>query len=74
MKYLRQLQDEKYTFVQNDSDLASFVDMVGLTEYADDITGMVVEIIDGDLGEVWITENAAFYDLSAIYRPLSFYR
>lgn len=74
MKHLRQLQDEKYTLVQNDTDLASFVDMVGLNEFADDITGMVVEIIDGDLGEVWITEDAAYYDLSAVYHPLSFYR
>lgn len=74
MKYLRQLQDERYTLIQNDTDLASFVDMLGLSEFADDITGMLVEIIDGDLGEVWLTESNAYYDLSASYYPLSFYR
>lgn len=74
MKYLRQLQDEKYTLVQNDVDLASFVDNLGLSEFAEDITGMVIEVIDGEYGEVWLTESNAYYDLSAAYYPLSFYR
>lgn len=75
MTTLRQLQDDKYTFIQNDSDLAAYIDMVGIPpEYREDITGMVVEMIDGDLGAVWLTESAAYYDLSAVYRPLSYYR
>lgn len=75
MKYLRQLQEDKYTLIQNDTDLAAVLDYVGIDpEYRDDITGALVEVLDGEYGEVWLTEDAAYYDLSAVYRPLSFYR
>lgn len=75
MKYLRQLQDEKYTFIQNDTDLAAVLDCVGISpEYREDITGALVEVSDGEYGEVWLTESCAPYDLSASYYPLSFYR
>ena len=75
MRYLRQLQDEKYTFIQTDYDLADVLDIVGIDpEYRDEITGAVVEVLDGEYGEVWLTEDAAYYDLSAVYRPMSFYR
>lgn len=75
MKYLRQLQGEKYTLIQTSQDLDAVLDYVGIDpEYREDITGAVVEVLDGEYGEVWFTESAAYYDLSAMYYPLSFYR
>lgn len=74
-KLLRYLEDEKYSFVQNDTELYEFLDMVGFPKrQRKHITGMVLLIGDGDIVAVWVTERGAYYDLSAIYHPLPYYR
>ena len=72
---LRRLQDEKYTLIQTDYDLADLLDNVGLkAEYREDITGAIVWAHDGEYVEVWFTESAAWFDLSAMYHNLAYYQ
>lgn len=72
---LRALQDEKYTFIQSESDLKEFLEMIGLPKkYRSDITGMVLVIGDGDIDAVWLSESGAYYALSAHYYALPYYR
>ena len=71
---LRALQDDKYTLIQNDRDLSALLDYCGIpTEYREDITAAVVEVLDGDYGEVWLTESSERYNLSAWYHPIKYY-
>lgn len=66
---------DDYVFIQNDSDLASVLESVGLPKGdRKDITGAMVVVGDGDYEAVWLCEDNRYYDLSAIYRPLPFYR
>lgn len=40
---------------------------------ADEITGALLNIKDGDYGEVYVTESSRPYSLDAIYHPLDYY-
>jgi len=72
---LASLQDDKYTFVQNDTELAENLDMLGFpVKYRKDITGMVLLVGDGDILAAWVTESSRPYDLWARYCPLPVYR
>ena len=74
-KRLKNLQDEKYYFVQTDSELADVLNYVGLKEeYKQDITGAVLLIGNGDYIAVWLTETPRYYDLNATYHYLPFYK
>lgn len=71
---LAQLQDDKYTFIQSDYDLAATLENVGLpSAWTAHITGAVVEITDGEYGQVYLSESSAPYALSAWYHPLPYY-
>ena len=71
---LRALQGEKYTLIQNDRDIASTLDYIGLPhEFYQDITGAVIWAHDGEYAEVWLTESGAWYDLSSQYHNLAYY-
>lgn len=72
--YLNQLQDESIHFIQDQSELDSILDHVGLmAEWRSEITGACIILGDGEYIAVWLTEDSRYYDLSAIYRPLPFY-
>jgi hypothetical protein len=71
---LAQLQDEKYTFIQSDSDLIAVLEFVGLPPtWAEHISGAVVKILDGEYGQVYLSESSAPYALAAWYHPLPYY-
>jgi hypothetical protein len=64
-----------YILVQTDRDLIDWLDFVGFPKKSrSDISGIVVTIGEGDLIAMWLTEYSAYYDLSAIYHPLAYYR
>jgi hypothetical protein len=74
-KLLSELQGDDFILVQNDRDLEDTLDMVSFPKkYRKDIAGSIVKICDGDYEAVWVTESGRYYDLSAIYHPLPFYR
>ena len=72
MRYLRDLQDARYTLVQNDTDLQQIKRYFGITDNS--ITGCVVKILDGDYAEVWFSEASRWFELSAIYHSPEYYK
>lgn len=74
-KRLKELQAEKYYFIQNDSELSEVLESIGLKEECKkDITGCVLLIGDGEYIAVWLTEESRYYDLNACYHPLTYYK
>jgi hypothetical protein len=72
---LSKLDGDDYLLVQTDTDLAETLENVAFPKLLrKTITGVVIRITNGDYDGVWVTEYGAYYDLSAIYHPLSYYR
>lgn len=72
------LQHAALHLVQNDAELSEWLDYVDFykdyrKDMRDQITGMVVLIHDGELLAMWITESAAWYNLNALYHPITYY-
>ncbi len=69
-----ELQDERYTAVWDSQDVLTVCESVGLSaEDAASITAAIVEVLDGEYGEVWLSESNAPYDLTAVYRVANWY-
>ena len=64
---IRNLQDEKYTLVTDSQEIAHIVDSIG--ENQDYVIGcMFVEILDGEYGEVWASEQFVPYLSATAYK------
>lgn len=63
--YLRDLQNDVYDFTDSQSEIDSFAVDHGFDEK--EITGVVFELVDGEIEQLWITEDSRPYDLSARY-------
>jgi hypothetical protein len=64
-----------YILIQTDYELSDWLDFVGFPrQWRRNITGIVLTVNDGDLTSMWLSESSAYYDLSATYHPLSYYR
>lgn len=68
------LQDEKYHLVQNNEDLEYFKSFVPncakIEEDYGEIYGIIFSEIDGDIEELYITFDSAYYDLKSTYYPI----
>lgn len=74
-KPLSDLQDERFTFVTTDHQIEAAVESIGYLKVAQHlrpgkVTGMVVEVRDGDYAEVWMTDWRRPYDLSTQYTQI----
>ncbi len=72
-KQLNDLQGNEYTFLQNDGDILDIASEF-VTEFAEDITGAVVKVGDGEYLEVWLTESSRPFELSAIYHTPAYWQ
>lgn len=59
------LQRESLHFFDDSQEVEAVCDALGLD--ADDVTGVVVEVGDGDYREVWTTDSARPWALAASY-------
>lgn len=66
----RTLQDEKYEYAE---DIPSYVLALIPQKHRKHISAALYEIINGELGEVWLTENSRPYDLSAEYHTPAYW-
>lgn len=57
------LQSERFALVLDSQELAA----IGIAFATDDISGALVEIVDGDYGEVWVTGYSRPFDLASSY-------
>lgn len=74
-KYLSELEDDKYAFIQDSQDIGFWLDFTGMIKkYRKDITGIVVLVEDGDLCAIWLTESNRPYCLDVDYYSLPYYR
>lgn len=65
--------DDSYEAVFESSNIPDYILDLIPKKYREDITGAVYQIIDGDIGEVWLTEDSRPYDLGADYRTPEYY-
>lgn len=69
--FLRELQNSKYGYIDDDNidDLKSFIDWIpphkGIVKK--DITGIIYELIDGEINELYFTYESRPYDLGSYY-------
>ncbi len=74
VKTARELNDSKYTLIQNDTELQSIIEYARIPkQWQPDITGAIVLAGSPFYSEIWFTENSAWYSLDAIYRTPEFY-
>jgi len=70
-----ELDKDDYVLESNSQDVEFWLDFVAFPKrYRKDITAVIVIIGDGDLLAMWLSESGRYYDLSARYRPLPYYR
>jgi hypothetical protein len=56
---VRDLQDEKYTLVQDSQDVRAVLDSIGYSKRRRNSIGcLLVEVDDGDYGEVWAIDRS----------------
>lgn len=68
------LQDEKYYFYQNQSDVDCLLEDIGLdAQYKNNITGAVVLVTNGGYDAIWLSESSRPYELTSTYYALPFY-
>ncbi len=72
-KQLNDLQGNEYIFLQNDGDILDVASEF-VTDFAEDITGAVVKMGEGEYTEVWLTESSKPYLLSAIYHTPAYWQ
>src|SRR3990167_10132171 len=70
---LRHLLSNKYTYVTESQDLEAIIGYFGLTKYAEDITGAIVEINNGEYINAYFTESSQPYNLSSFYAHVTHY-
>lgn len=76
-KSLSDLQDEKYTLLTDSQGVTAIVEHIGLTPEdcnLDRITGAIVEVLDGDYGEIWLTTSSAPYSMDAYYNTPDYWK
>jgi hypothetical protein len=54
-KQVRDLQDEKYTLVQDPQEVAAVLDSIGYQSDTSSFGSLLVEVLEGEYGEVWAT-------------------
>ena len=53
-KLVRDLQDPKYTLVQDELGIQAVLESINIpTGYRNDYSALLVEVLDGEYGEVW---------------------
>jgi len=52
-KLISELQDEKYQLVTDSREVEAILESIGQTGHNDDTHGLLVEVLDGQYGEVW---------------------
>ena len=72
-KTLRQLEEKDNLETFTEGNLPDYVMEFIPKKYRKDITGILCDIMDGELGEVWLTEDNPPYDLSATYFTIDCY-
>ncbi len=72
-KQLNDLQGNEYIFLQNDGDILDVASEFA-TDFAEDITGAVVKMGNGEYLEVWLTESSRPYELQAIYHTPAYWQ
>ncbi len=72
-KQLNDLQGNEYIFLQNDGDILDVASEFA-TDFAEDITGAVVKMGNGEYLEVWLTESSRPFELSAIYHTPAYWQ
>lgn len=64
---LEDLQDGPYEVAFNNHEIPDYVLELVPEEYRPTISGAVYELVDGELGRVWLTDSFAPYHLGATY-------
>ena len=58
MKQIRDLQDEKYHLVQDELEKQAILESIGISSgYRNDYGCLLVEVLDGEYGEVWAIDR-----------------
>ena len=58
------LPNDVYTFVTDSQELECITAYLGITEYADEITGALVKVGDGDYDSVYLTDASKPWDVN----------
>lgn len=71
----KELDNPEHILISDYQDIVFWLDFVAFPKkWRHDITAMIVITNDGDLSAMWLSESNRYYDLSADYQPLPFYR
>jgi hypothetical protein len=66
-KQIKDLQDPKYILVQDSQDVQAILNSIGLSWH--DATGcLLVEVLDGEYGEVWAIDSFTPYLTETAYQ------
>ena len=65
MNNVEHLQDINGQLVLDSQDIAAVLESIGSNET--DITGAVVQLVDGDYSAVWLTDSSRPYHVNALY-------
>jgi hypothetical protein len=65
--YVKHLQDKRYTLVNDSQDIVATLEQIGRSDCLEDNFGcLLVEVLDGDYGQVWgIASNVPYLDAIA---------
>ena len=69
----KDLPDHIYTYITDSQELACICAYLGITEFADEITGALVSIHEGDYDSVYLTESAKPYHVDCEWETVEYF-
>ena len=69
----KDLPDRIYTFITDTQELACICAYLGLNDFADEITGALVAVADGDYASVYLTDSAKPYHVQCEWYDVEYF-
>ena len=57
-------------FLTDSQEIQAILELVGRYDLIPDVTGIIVQVNDGDFEEVWVTEDSRPYSINAVFERI----